>query len=254
MTASDKKLSQREASLSKEKLPAHVAIIMDGNGRWAKKRFLPRVAGHAEGVKRVEPIVTCAARIGIKALTLYSFSLENWKRPEEEINALMKLLNTFLEKKEKLIMDENIRFMTIGRTEQLPASCQKRIEHVRSRSSNNTGMILNLALAYGGQDEICFATQRIAEQAEKGEISASDVTPELISRNLMTHNMPELDLLIRTSGEYRISNFLLWQSAYAEFFFTNAFWPDFKEENFLDAIEDYQTRNRRFGMTDEQIS
>ena len=235
-------------------LPKHIAIIMDGNGRWAKKRFLPRIAGHRAGVKTVDRIVTICRKIGIKALTLYSFSEENWSRPKNEINALMEILKRYLKKELDRMLKEDIRFNTIGTIDNLPLSAQKIIQDAKERTKNSKGMVLTLALSYGSRSEIVDAVREIASDIKKNKISVEDITLGLFQSYLYTKDLPEPDLLIRTSGELRISNFLLYQIAYAELYFTDLLWPDFKEDDLLKAVIEFQTRERRFGMTGEQIT
>ena len=235
-------------------LPKHIAIIMDGNGRWAKKRFLPRIAGHRAGVKTVDRIVTICRKIGIKALTLYSFSEENWSRPKNEINALMEILKRYLKKELDRMLKEDIRFNTIGTIDNLPLSAQKIIQDAKERTKNNEGMVLTLALSYGSRSEIVDAVREIASDIKKNKISVEDITLGLFQSYLYTKDLPEPDLLIRTSGELRISNFLLYQIAYAELYFTDLLWPDFKEDDLLKAVIEFQKRERRFGMTGEQIT
>ncbi|HBA25922.1 MAG TPA: isoprenyl transferase [Nitrospinae bacterium] len=235
-------------------LPKHIAIIMDGNGRWAKKRFLPRIAGHRAGVKTVDRIVTICRKIGIKALTLYSFSEENWSRPKNEINALMEILKRYLKKELDRMLKEDIRFNTIGTIDNLPLSAQKIIQDAKERTKNSKGMVLTLALSYGSRSEIVDAVREIASDIKKNKISVEDITLGLFQSYLYTKDLPEPDLLIRTSGELRISNFLLYQIAYAELYFTDLLWPDFKEDDLLKAVIEFQARERRFGMTGEQIT
>ena len=235
-------------------LPKHIAIIMDGNGRWAKKRFLPRIAGHRAGVKTVDRIVTICRKIGIKALTLYSFSEENWSRPKNEINALMEILKRYLKKELDRMLKEDIRFNTIGTIDNLPLSAQKIIQDAKERTKNSKGMVLTLALSYGSRSEIVDAVREIASDIKKNKISVEDITLGLFQSYLYTKDLPEPDLLIRTSGELRISNFLLYQIAYAELYFTDLLWPDFKEDDLLKAVIEFQKRERRFGMTGEQIT
>lgn len=234
-------------------MPRHVAIIMDGNGRWAQNNSLPRIEGHWAGVKVVDRIVTLSRKLKLEALTLYSFSDENWNRPSAEISTLMKILNFYLKKEVKRMKDENIRFNTIGHVEDLPTATQKLIRHSREDTSNNTGMILTLALSYGGRQEIIDAVKNIAEQVRLGQIRPEAIDLSMFESFLSTHPIPDPDLIIRTSGERRISNFLLYQSAYTELHFNNVLWPDFSEDDFLNAIIDFQSRDRRFGMTQEQI-
>jgi len=234
-------------SIDTEKLPEHVAIIMDGNGRWAKQRAMNRVLGHEEGTESVRVIVRTSREIGIKWLTLYAFSEENWKRPKYEITALMGILKRFLKSELKEMMDNNIRFLTIGRISRLPDDVRKMVEETTAKTSGNTGLTLTLALSYGGRQEIFDAMQKIAKRIVSGDLQPSDINEGLISGFLYTAGMPDPDLLIRTSGEYRISNFLLWQIAYTEIYTTPVLWPDFRKAEYIRAIEDYQKRERRFG-------
>ena len=234
-------------------MPRHVAIIMDGNGRWAQNNSLPRIEGHWAGVKVVDRIVTLSRKLKLEALTLYSFSDENWNRPSAEISTLMKILDFYLKKEVKRMKDENIRFNTIGHVEDLPAAIQKLIRHSIEATSKNTGMILTLALSYGGRQEIIDAVKNIAEQVRLGQIRPEEIDLSMFESFLSTHPIPDPDLIIRTSGERRISNFLLYQSAYTELHFNNVLWPDFSDDDFLNAIIDFQSRDRRFGMTQEQI-
>jgi undecaprenyl diphosphate synthase len=236
-----------------KRLPRHIAIIMDGNGRWAKKRMLPRVEGHRRGVKTVDKIVTLCAEMHIEALTLYSFSDENWNRPRSEIDALMKILDQYLNRELDRMMRENIRFNTIGRIHELPSSIQKLIRHSEDVTRNNDGLILTLALSYGGRQEIVDATKNIVRQVQEGSLSIEDIDFPVLESSLYTHDLPELDLLIRTSGEKRISNFLLYQMAYTELHYTQVLWPKFTEDDLLKAIIDFQSRERRFGMIGDQI-
>lgn len=238
--------------LDNNRIPAHVAIIMDGNGRWAKAKGLPRTAGHIEGVTTAKKITEEAAKLGIKYLTLYTFSTENWNRPVEEIEALMNLVLTNLE--EEIFMKNNVRFRMIGEMERLPASVQKRLAECTERTSTNTGMTMIVALSYSSRWEITKAVKHIATEVKNGNMSLEDITEDCISANLTTNFMPDPDLLIRTGGELRISNYLLWQCAYSEFYFTEQFWPDFNEESLRKAIAEYQQRQRRYGKTGEQIS
>ena len=228
-------------------IPKHVAVIMDGNGRWAKKRGLPRVAGHREGMNAVKRVTRAAADIGIEVLTVYAFSTENWKRPEEEVQFLMKLPSDFFQKFVPELIEKNIRVMSIGNVEQLPGHTKDALYRACEQTKGNTGMILNFALNYGGQDEICQAVQQIAYAVKEGRINPEDITNETIEQHLMTSEFPAVDLLIRTSGEMRISNFLLWQIAYSELVFLDILWPDVSEENCLEMILAYQKRHRRFG-------
>jgi undecaprenyl diphosphate synthase len=235
------------SSIAWDRLPRHIAIIMDGNGRWAAQRGQPRIAGHRAGVEAVRAAVDTGARLGLGALTLYAFSTENWKRPRYEVDALMRMLRKYLRLELEEINRQNIRFQTIGRTHELAANVQQEIVRAGERTAKNSGMVLSVALNYGGRAEIVdaarAATQKlIAEKRTPDELSEEDITRELYTRDL-----PELDLLVRTSGELRISNFLLWQSAYAEIHVTETLWPDFRRVHLLEAIVDYQQRRRRFG-------
>ncbi len=235
------------------RLPLHVAIIMDGNGRWAQNHSLPRVEGHWAGVKVVDRIVTLSRKLNLEALTLYSFSNENWSRPPEEINTLMKILSFYLKKEVRRMKEENIRFNSIGHIEDLPEAVQKLIHHSTEVTRDNTGMVLTLALSYGGRQEIIDAIKNIAEQVHLGKLRPEEIDSLLFESFLSTYPLPDPDLVIRTSGERRISNFLLYQSAYTELFYSNVLWPDFSDDDFLNAIIEFQARDRRFGMTREQI-
>jgi undecaprenyl diphosphate synthase len=234
-------------------MPRHVAVIMDGNGRWAKKNSLPRIQGHWEGVKTVDRIVSLCRKLDIEALTLYSFSDENWNRPSVEINTLMKILDYYLNKELKRMKNENIRFHTIGQVEELPLDIQKLIAHTKDYTRDCDGMTLTLALSYGGRQEILKSVQQIANKVLAGELRVEDIDYSVFENFLQTSTLPDPDLLIRTSGEIRISNFLLYQIAYTELHYTKVLWPEFKEEDLLHAIIDFQSRERRFGMTQEQI-
>jgi undecaprenyl diphosphate synthase len=241
-------LAELEARVRARPLPRHVAIIMDGNGRWAEARGLPRVAGHREGSEAVRAVTRTARRVGIQALTLYAFSTENWARPEEEVGALMELLADYLESELPEMMENAIRLNAIGDLARLPPGVRDRLAAVRKATAGNAGMILTLALSYGGRQEIVQAAQRAA--AVRGAaLQAEDLEAEL-----WTAGLPELDLLVRTSGERRISNFLLWQCAYAEMHFSEVLWPDFRDEALLGAVEDFQGRQRRFGLTGAQLA
>ena len=238
--------------LDNSRIPAHVAIIMDGNGRWAKAKGMPRTAGHVEGVATVKKITEEATRLGIKYLTLYTFSTENWNRPVEEIEALMNLILTNLE--EEIFMKSNVRFRMIGEMERLPKSVQVRLNECIERTSTNTGMTMVIALSYSSRWEIARAAKLLANEVKDGKLRVEDITEESISTHLTTDFMPDPDILIRTGGELRISNYLLWQCAYSEFYFTDQYWPDFNEESLREAIADYQQRQRRFGKTGEQVT
>lgn len=238
--------------LDNNRIPAHIAIIMDGNGRWAKAKGLPRTAGHVEGVATVKKITEEATRLGVKYLTLYTFSTENWNRPTEEVEALMNLVLTNLE--EEIFMKNNVRFRMIGEIERLPQSVQKRLNECIERTSVNTGMTMVVALSYSSRWELTKAARLLARKVKNGEMLPEDITEEAMAAHLATDFMPDPDLLIRTGGELRISNYLLWQCAYAEFYFTDQYWPDFNEESLRMAIADYQQRQRRYGKTGEQIT
>ncbi len=229
--------------LNPDQLPAHVAIIMDGNGRWAAERRLPRVEGHRNGVEAVRETVESATALGLQVLTLYAFSVENWKRPATEIGALMMLLKRYLRSELKTLLKNDIRFRVVGRPEGLPADVQEELTTAIDRTANNRGMIFNLALNYGGRTEIVDAARRAIEQG----VAASDLDEERFASLLYTAGQPDPDLLIRTSGEMRISNFLLWQIAYAEIYVTDTYWPDFRRRHLLDAILAFQKRERRYG-------
>ena len=237
--------------IDKSRIPAHIAIIMDGNGRWAKQRGMARSYGHQAGAETVHAIAEEAARLGVKYLTLYTFSTENWKRPAEEVSALMSLLMDSIE--EDTLMKNNIRFRIIGETEKLPADVFERLNQCIAHTAGNTGMCLVLALSYSSKWEITEAVKQIASQVENHQLAIADITDQTINRFLSTRFMPDPDLLIRTGGEIRLSNYLLWQCAYSELYFCDTFWPDFKEEEFCKAIYDYQQRERRFGKTSEQL-
>ena len=237
--------------IDKDRIPEHVAIIMDGNGRWAKQRGLPRTAGHAEGVETVKRITTEATRLGIKYLTLYTFSTENWNRPVPEIEALMGLILDHLE--EEIFMKNDVRFRAIGGLELLPPKVQKRLAECMERTAGNTKMTLNVMLSYSSRWELTQTMKSLARDVKAGVLNPEDITKELVSSRLLTNFMPDPDLLIRTGGELRISNYLLWQCAYSEFYFCDTYWPDFNESNLQQAIIDYQGRQRRFGKTGEQV-
>jgi undecaprenyl diphosphate synthase len=233
--------------LLKGEIPEHIAIIMDGNGRWAKKRALPRIAGHHEGMKVVRKITKQANELGVKALTLYAFSTENWKRPKSEVEYIMKLPEEFLNIYLPELIDENVQVRIMGDKHRLPAHTLRAVEKAISDTKNNNGIILNFALNYGSRAEIISAVQTIAEDVKKGQLEATSIDESLFSNYLMTQSLNDPDLLIRTSGEIRLSNFMLWQLAYTEFWFTDVLWPDFNEEDLLQAIHTYQQRGRRFG-------
>ncbi len=239
--------------LDPAKLPQHVAIIMDGNGRWAKARHLPRIMGHREGMKSVRAVVEVARKLGIKVLTLYAFSKENWQRPPEEVSFLMRLLREYLEKEVEELHQKGIRVKAIGEIELLPDEIYRLLLGAMERTRANKGMILNLALSYGGRAEIVNAAKEIARLAKEGRFDPEELDETSFATFLYTRDLPDPDLLIRTSGELRLSNFLLYQCAYTELYFTPTLWPDFREEEFLEALRDYQRRERRFGKTSEQL-
>lgn len=228
-------------------VPAHVAIIMDGNGRWAKRRGMPRIFGHRAGVETLRSIVKTASEIGVKALTAYAFSTENWKRPAEEVTFLMTLLSEYLDSELEELDQNKVKLRFIGKIEELAPVLQDKMNHAANRTANNSGLILNLAVNYGGRSEIVRAVRLIAQQVISGKLDENEITEDAIERHLYTAGLPDPDLLIRPSGDYRISNYLLWQLAYTEFWFTSIHWPDFKPEHFIEAVRDYQVRERRFG-------
>jgi len=240
--------------IDKEKLPRHIAIIMDGNGRWAKKKSLSRISGHIKGVDAVREIVTACRELGIKVLTLYAFSIENWKRPEDEVVALMELLKEYLLKEAEEMVRNNIRLSAVGRLEDLSLDVQNTLQEAIRKTERCSGMVLNLALSYGGRSEILHAVQGILSDFQKGKIKPEEITLQRFPQYLWTRGIPDPDLLIRTSGEFRISNFLLWQIAYTELYVTETLWPDFDRKELLKAIADYQSRERRFGLTSEQLN
>lgn len=237
-----------------EGLPAHVAIIMDGNGRWARKRKLPRIAGHAAARTAVRNVVTAGAEIGLKELTLYTFSMENWKRPRSEVSALMHLLDQTLVEQLREMDENNIRLNALGRLDLLPKYVRARLDKSIEALDGNDGLRLNLALSYGGRAEIVDAVKRIVSRAERGDVSADDVDEEFIRGFLYSPDLPDPDLLIRTSGELRLSNFFLWQVAYTEIYVTEVLWPDFRREHLLEALSVYEKRDRRFGRLSAPIA
>src|SRR6266481_4492169 len=243
MTAATPHLS-REAQGS---LPAHVAVIMDGNGRWAKQRHLPRVEGHRNGVESVRTIVRAAGEIGIKYLTLYAFSVENWNRPKDEVDTLMKYLAHYMKSEFAELNKNNVRLEVIGQVHRLPEFVQKQLKKTREALSKNNGLTLIMALSYGGRTELVDAMRSIAAKVKKGELEPAEITEQVVADHLYTRNWPDPDVLIRTSGEMRVSNFLLWQISYAELIVTPTLWPDFRKPQFFAAIEEYNRRHRRFG-------
>ncbi len=239
--------------LNQENIPIHVAVIMDGNGRWAKKRGNQRIFGHKNGVKAVKETVEVAGEIGIKYLTLYAFSTENWNRPKPEVDALMSLLVNSIENETDNLIKNNVKLITIGDRTQLPEQVNQKLTQIIQKTEHSTGLTLVLALNYSSRQELTKSIQHIVNQVLTGGISAQEISEETVSKFLYTAQIPDPDLLIRTSGEYRLSNFLLWQSAYSELYFTPVLWPDFRKQDFIDAIIDYQHRERRFGKTGEQL-
>ena len=240
-------------TINKNNLPKHLAIIMDGNGRWAKKQGLLRAFGHEKGTKSVQITVETCAKLGIENLTLYAFSTENWNRPKLEVDTLMKLLVNSLKKELATLEKNNIRLNCIGNIELLPTKAKNELLSVIEKTKNNSRMVLTLALNYGAREELLNAIKIISDKVKNNIISIDTIDDSIINEHLYTHNLPDVDLVIRTSGEHRISNFLLWQIAYAEFYFTDVLWPDFKEDDLYAAIISYQKRERRFGKTSEQI-
>ncbi|WP_260261165.1 polyprenyl diphosphate synthase [Vibrio intestinalis] len=241
------------SQLSPELLPKHIAIIMDGNGRWAKAQGKPRVFGHKNGVAAVRKTITTSAKLGIKAVTLFAFSSENWRRPEEEVGVLMELFISVLSSEVKRLHKNNLRLRVIGDKSRFNDRLQKKIAQAEELTAGNSGMVINIAANYGGKWDIMQATKAIAAMVEKGDINVDEVSEELITQHLTMADLPEVDLLIRTSGECRISNFMLWQMAYAEMYFTPIYWPEFNEDSLIDAISWFIDRERRFGCTGEQI-
>jgi undecaprenyl diphosphate synthase len=229
------------------RIPKHIAIIMDGNGRWAKKRFLPRTAGHREGVERVSEIVEAASDLNVQCLSLYAFSTENWKRPKEEIDALMNLLILYINRELDRIHKNNIRMRVMGDISKLPKNVAEKVQMAIEKTKDNTGMVLNIGLNYGGRDEIVRAVKNILADVKKGKLKEEEINSDVFSKYLYTSELPDPDLLIRPSGELRLSNFMLYQVAYTEFWFSEIYWPDFKPKHLYEAIIDYQKRDRRFG-------
>ena len=240
-------------SIDQSNLPKHLAIIMDGNGRWAKQQGFLRAFGHENGTKSVKKTITTCAKLGIEYLTLYAFSTENWNRPKLEVEALMKILINSLKKELVTLQENNIRLNAIGNLDKLPKSAQKELLDVIEKTKNNTRLTLTLALSYGSREELVNAVRVISDKVKNNIISIDTIDDSIINEHLYTQNLPDVDLVIRTSGEHRISNFLLWQIAYAELYFTNVLWPDFKDQDLYEAIISYQKRERRFGKTSEQI-
>jgi len=243
-----------QAELKKSgEIPKHIAIIMDGNGRWAKKRGLPRAAGHTRGVESVRDIVKACSKLGVSYLTLYTFSTENWRRPREEVSMLMRLLLKSLRDETDELNQNDIKITMIGELHSLPEEVQKELEDARDKTKDNKKMVLNLALSYSGRVEILTAIRKIADSVANNKLKPECIDETIISDHLMTKDMPDPDLVIRTSGEFRVSNFLLWQIAYSEFYISDVLWPDFRRNNLYDAIRSFQKRERRFGKVSEQI-
>lgn len=248
-----KTLEVLEQEVKSRPLPQHLAIVMDGNGRWAEARGRPRLEGHREGANSVRDVTRCCRRVGVRALTLYAFSAQNWLRPPVEVAGLMALLADYLRSERSEIIDNNVRLNAIGDLERLPDEVAEPLAALRRDSATNTGMVLTLALSYGGREEIVAAAARLAQDAMAGKRRPEDISVELFEQSLSTRDLPPLDLIIRTSGEKRLSNFLLWQAAYAELVFTEILWPDFRSEAVLAGIAEYQLRQRRYGLTPNQL-
>jgi undecaprenyl diphosphate synthase len=246
-------MSELKKHINTDKLPEHIAIIMDGNGRWARQRDSMRIYGHRAGAKTVHEVTEACAELGVKYLTLYAFSTENWNRPKAEVSGLMNLLVDKLDKELSTLTDNNIRLTTMGDISQLPGKVQKKLRIVKEKSKDGDRMCLNLALSYSGRWDITNAARQIAEKVKAGELKPQDVSEDVFADHLATRDMPDPDLMIRTSGETRISNYLLYQLAYTELYFTDTLWPDFKKEELYRAILDFQSRERRFGKTSEQL-
>ena len=243
---------EKKLLIRSENIPKHVAVIMDGNGRWAKDKGMNRIFGHKNAITAVRDTIEAAAEIGTEAITLYAFSTENWKRPKLEVNALMGLLINSLNKELSTLQKNEVRLNTIGDINTLPNNAQKTLKEVVSKTKNNKKIVLTLALSYGAREEIVNTIKNISKKVVNKELSIEEIDEKIINNHLYTFNLPDVDLMIRTSGEQRVSNFLLWQMAYAELYFTNILWPDFRKEHFYDAIIEYQNRERRFGKTSEQ--
>ncbi|MDN6280532.1 MAG: isoprenyl transferase [Psychroflexus sp.] len=242
-----------KSHINKENLPQHIAIIMDGNGRWAKKQGLLRSVGHEKGTKAVREVVEGCAEIDVKNLTLYAFSTENWNRPKLEVKTLMRLLVSSLKKEIKTLLDNNIKLNAIGCLDNLPTKARKELQEVIDKTAHNKHMTLTLALSYGSREELVHVIKEIAEKTKNNHLDIEEITEKTVDSHLYTSDLPDVDLMIRTSGEQRISNFLLWQMAYAELYFTPVLWPDFRREDLYEAIFKYQKRERRFGKTSEQL-
>ncbi len=245
--------AEMKENIDRNNIPKHIAIIMDGNGRWAKQKGAMRIFGHQNAIQSVREAIEGSGELGVNYLTLFSFSTENWSRPKEEVDALMDLLVQTIVAETGLMMKENVRLHAIGDLESLPKSTYDKLIEVMQQTSTNTGLIVNLALSYSGQWELTKAAQRIAQKVSEGKLSPGEITQQMLADHLDTAGIPDPELMIRTSGEYRISNFLLWQLAYTELYFSDVLWPDFRKEHLFAAIEDYQMRERRFGKTGEQV-
>ena len=243
----------KKSLINPNNIPKHVAVIMDGNGRWAKGKGMNRVFGHRNALTAVRETVEAASELGTEAITLYAFSTENWKRPKTEVNALMSLLISSLNKELHTFQENDVRVNAIGNIESLPKNAQKTLQEVIHKTTNNQRIVLTLALSYGAREEIVNTIKNISKKVVNNELRIEEIDEKIINNHLYTFNLPDVDLMLRTSGEKRISNFLLWQMAYAELYFTNILWPDFRKEHFYDAIIEYQNRERRFGKTSEQI-
>lgn len=233
--------------ISLDKVPSHIAIIMDGNGRWAKSRFMPRTYGHKAGVETIRKVVKECSRLGVKYLTLYAFSTENWKRPKDEVSALMGLLVKYLRSELEELHRNNVKILTIGDISKLPDACIEELDRAKKETKDNTGLVMSLALNYGGRNDLVNAVRNISQEVLDGKISPDDIVDDTIASHLSTNESPDPDLVVRTSGEQRLSNFLLWELAYSEFYFTDIHWPDFDEKELQKAIYAYQSRDRRFG-------
>ena len=247
-------LEEKIKLLNPERIPVHVAMIMDGNGRWARSKGFVRSDGHAEGVSTVHRVTKLSSDLGIKYLTLYAFSTENWNRPQEEVDTLMYLIGWAIERELPELLANNVKINLLGDIERIPDQAREKLFYARNASAHCTGMQLNMCLSYSSRWEITEAARRIARLSAEGKLDPANISEETISENLTTAGMPDPDLLIRTGGEYRISNYLLWQIAYSELYFTSALWPDFSDEEYVDALLDFQSRERRFGMTSDQVS
>ena len=246
-------LEHKISLLDKSQIPEHVAMIMDGNGRWAKKRGLDRSEGHSEGISTVHRVTSMSGQLGIKYLTLYAFSTENWNRPKEEVDTLMYLIGWAIEKELPGLLENNVKVNILGDLERIPEDARKKLEFAKNETSKCTGLQLNMCLSYSSRWEITEAVRKISSQVAAGKISIDDISEETVADNLTTAGMPDPDLLIRTGGEHRVSNYLLWQIAYSELYFTPILWPDFSDEDYIDALIDYQNRERRYGLTSEQV-